>query len=82
MISSRAYFLHCLPSKLAVVGSLPAYIWEEDRGLYKLTVDWIHSTKTISPAHRAQEHLSSGGCSPIVLVHPQPSRQSTTTTLE
>ena len=25
----------CLPSKLVVVGSLPAYIWEEDRGLYK-----------------------------------------------
>ena len=25
----------CLPSNLAVVGSLPAYIWEEDQGLYK-----------------------------------------------
>ena len=29
-------------------------------------------------AHRAQEHLSSGGCSSLVLVHPQPMRQSTT----
>ena len=25
----------CLPSKLAVVGSLPAYIWKEDQSLYK-----------------------------------------------
>ena len=25
----------CLPSNLAIVGSLPAYIWEEDQGLYK-----------------------------------------------
>ena len=25
----------CLPSNLAVVGSLPAFIWEEDQGHYK-----------------------------------------------
>ena len=25
----------CPPSNLAVVGSLPAYIWEEDQGHYK-----------------------------------------------
>ena len=25
----------CLPLNLAVVGSLPAYIWEEDQGHYK-----------------------------------------------
>ena len=25
----------CLPLNLAIVGSLPAYIWEEDQGHYK-----------------------------------------------
>ena len=44
----------------------------------QLIWDRMHSTKTTIQAHRAQENLSSGGCSSLVLVHPQPRRKCTT----
>ena len=36
------------------------------------------SIPPIHHTHQAQEHLSSGGCSSLVTVHPQPKSQSMT----
>ena len=43
-----------------------------------LILDRSHSILSLKQVHLAQEHLSSGGCSSLVNVHPQPERQSTT----
>ena len=41
-------------------------------------MDRSHSIHSHTQDHQGQEHLSSGGCSSLVTVHPQPKRQSTT----
>ena len=85
----------CLPSNLAVVGSLPAqYLGRGPGPLYiglATTIargsdgerpEHIWSDPHPHTTHQAQEHLSSGGYSSPCTVHPQPKKQTTTITLE
>ena len=72
----------CLPLNFAVVGPIPAFIWEEDQGHYKYDLattmegDRVGSNP-FSPNHftspvELKSTISPEASSTTVLVHPQP----------